>query len=135
MADDAEIIIVAYGTGARIAKGGVHRAREMGYKVGLYRPKTLRPFPSAALRALSGSVKHIVVFEMSAGQMVEDVRLAVEGRCPVSFYGRPGGVVATPEEIARVLTHTYHKVGLEVDNTTSLTRTMENQGQSKEASR
>jgi hypothetical protein len=55
-----------------------------------------------------------VVFEMSTGQMVEDVRLAVEGRCDVSFYGRPGGSVATPEEIARVLTSTYHRIGSRV---------------------
>ncbi len=111
LCDDAELIIVAYGTCARIAKGGVHRVREMGLKVGLYRPKTLWPYPSAPLAALSKSVQHILCFEMSTGQMVEDVRLAVEGRCPVSFYGRPGGVVSTPEEIARVLSSTYYRMG------------------------
>ncbi len=123
LADDAEIVIVAYGTAARIAKGGVHRVREMGYKVGLYRPKTLWPFPSAALAALSRNLRHVLVFEMSAGQMVEDVRLAVEGRCPVSFYGRPGGVVATPEEIARVISSTYHRAGLDVLEEPALPRT------------
>ncbi len=108
MVDDAELVIVAYGTAARIAKGGVHRARKMGLKVGLFRPKTLWPYPYEALAALSRSVKKIVVFEMSTGQMVEDVKLAVEGRCPVTFYGRPGGIVSTPEEIARTLTSAYH---------------------------
>ncbi len=109
MVDDADLIVVAYGTAARIAKGGLHRARQAGLKVGLYRPKTLWPFPSEPLAQLSRRVDHIVVFEMSTGQMVEDVRLAVEGRCDVSFYGRPGGVVSTPEEIANVLSSTFHK--------------------------
>jgi len=113
LVDDAELIIVAYGTAARIAKGGVHRVREMGLKVGLYRPKTLWPFPSKELAALSRTIGGIVVFEMSTGQMVEDVRLAVEGRCPVSFYGRPGGVVSTPEELARVLSSAYHRLGFQ----------------------
>lgn len=110
LTDDAELIITAYGTSARIAKGGVHRARSMGIKVGLYRPKTLWPFPSGPLAELSRKVNHILVFEMSTGQMIEDVRLAVEGRCDVSFYGRPGGVVSTPEEIARVISSTYHRI-------------------------
>jgi 2-oxoglutarate ferredoxin oxidoreductase subunit alpha len=109
MVDDADLIVVAYGTAARIAKGGLHRAREAGLKVGLYRPKTLWPFPSEPLAQLSRRVDHIVVFEMSTGQMVEDVRLAVEGRCDVSFYGRPGGVVSTPEEIAKVISSTFHR--------------------------
>ncbi|MCL4552318.1 MAG: 3-methyl-2-oxobutanoate dehydrogenase subunit beta, partial [Candidatus Marsarchaeota archaeon] len=109
LVDDAELIVVAYGTAARIAKGGVNRLREAGLKAGLFRPKTLWPFPSAALAALSRRIDQMVVFEMSTGQMVEDVRLAVEGRCGVSFYGRPGGVVATPEEIARVLSSAYHR--------------------------
>lgn len=107
LVDDAELIVVAYGTAARIAKGGVQRVREKGLKVGLYRPKTLWPFPSDPLAELSQQVNQMVVFEMSTGQMVEDVRLAVEGRCEVSFYGRPGGVVSTPEEIARVLSGAY----------------------------
>ncbi|MCX5860742.1 MAG: 3-methyl-2-oxobutanoate dehydrogenase subunit VorB [Deltaproteobacteria bacterium] len=107
--DDAEMVVTAYGTAARIAKGGVARAREMGLKVGLFRPKTLWPFPSKPLAAMSRNLKQILVFEMSTGQMVEDVRLAVEGRCPVRFYGRPGGVVSTPEEIARVIASNYHR--------------------------
>jgi 2-oxoglutarate ferredoxin oxidoreductase subunit alpha len=109
LVDDAELVIVAYGLAARIAKGGVHRAREMGLKVGLFRPKTLWPFPEESLNKLSTYVEQILVFEMSTGQMVEDVRLAVGGHCEVSFYGRPGGVVSTPEEIARVISSAYHK--------------------------
>jgi len=107
--DDAELAVVAYGTAARIAKGGVRRAREMGLKVGLFRPKTLWPFPSTMLARIARVVRQIVVFEFSTGQMVEDVRLAVEGRCDVSFYGRPGGVVSTPDELARVISASYHR--------------------------
>jgi 2-oxoglutarate/2-oxoacid ferredoxin oxidoreductase subunit alpha len=109
LVEDAEIVVAAYGTAARIAKGGVQRAREMGLKVGMFRPKTLWPYPSEALSALSRNLRRIIVFEMSTGQMVEDVRLAVEGRCEVSFYGRPGGVVSTPEEVARVISSYYHR--------------------------
>lgn len=110
LVDDAELVIVAYGTAARIAKGGVHRVRDMGLKVGLFRPKTVWPFPMDALATLSRTVDRFVVFEMSTGQMVEDVRLAVEGRSEVSFYGRPGGVVSTPEEIANVITASHHGI-------------------------
>ena len=111
LTDDAEMILVAYGTAARIAKGAVQRVRAEGLKVGLFRPKTLWPFPSAPLQKLSSKVGEVMAFEMSTGQMVEDVRLAVEGRCPVTFYGRPGGVVSTPEEVANVVTNNYHKMG------------------------
>ena len=110
LVDDADLVIAAYGTAARIAKGAVHRAREMGIRVGLYRPKTLWPFPAEALAHLSRSIGEIIVFELNIGQMVEDVRLAVEGKCGVSFYGRPGGVVPTPEELARVISSTFHKL-------------------------
>jgi 2-oxoglutarate ferredoxin oxidoreductase subunit alpha len=103
LVDDADIVVVAYGTAARIAKGGVNRARQQGLRIGLFRPKTLWPFPSDILTNMSQTLDQIIVFEMSTGQMVEDVRLAVEGRCPVSFYGRPGGVVANAEELARVM--------------------------------
>lgn len=111
LTDDAEIIVVAYGTAARIAKGGIHRAREAGFQVGLFRPKTLWPYPAEPLGELSRRVSHILVFELSTGQMVEDVRLSVEGRCPVSFYGRPGGVVPTPEEIAREIISECQRMG------------------------
>lgn len=110
LVEDADMIVVAYGTAARIAKGGVHRVRDMGLKVGLYRPKTLWPFPSIPLAELSRSVARMLVFEMSTGQMVEDVRLAVEGRCEVSFYGRPGGIISTPEEVAKAITVQYNEL-------------------------
>ena len=115
LTDDAKLIVVAYGTAARIAKGAVRRTREMGMKVGLFRPKTLWPFPSKELLKLAGRVKNILVFEMSTGQLVEDVKLAVGDRAAVSFYGRPGGVVSTPEEIAHQISHIYLQPQLEVD--------------------
>jgi 2-oxoglutarate ferredoxin oxidoreductase subunit alpha len=99
--DDAEYLIVAYGLVARIAHKAVEIAREEGVKVGLLRPITLYPFPYAPVRALADSVRGVLTVEMNAGQMVEDVRLAVEGRTPVAFYGRMGGVIPSPEEIVR----------------------------------
>ena len=89
--DDADIVVVAYGTSARVARTAVERAREQGLRVGIFRPITLWPFPSAELRAPSpwGHAR-VVVVEMSAGQMVEDVRLALGGRTPVFFHGRIG---------------------------------------------
>ncbi len=101
--DDAEVAVVAYGTTARITKGALNRVRERGLKAGLLRPKTLWPFPSKAVSELADRMKKILVFEMSTGQMVEDVRLAVEGRVEVSFYGRPGGIIPTPAEFAEVI--------------------------------
>ncbi|HPC46923.1 MAG TPA: 3-methyl-2-oxobutanoate dehydrogenase subunit VorB [Deltaproteobacteria bacterium] len=103
MTDDAKMVIVAFGTAARIAKGAVKRVRADGLKVGLIRPLTLWPFPDQAFVNLTKEVKLILVFEMSTGQMIDDVRLAVEGRIPCEFYGRPGGVVASPQEIARII--------------------------------
>ena len=87
--DDADLVIVAYGTAARVARTAIARAREAGLRVGLFRPITLWPFPSDALRDLAGRVRGLLVVEMSAGQMVEDVRLAVEGGCPVAFTAAP----------------------------------------------
>ena len=113
LTDDAKLVVVAYGTAARIAKGAVNRLREIGLKVGMFRPKTLWPFPEKPLRDLARWVGNLVVFEMSAGQMVEDVRLSLEGRANVFFYGRPGGIISTPEEVARVLSSQYHKVNPE----------------------
>jgi len=98
--DDAEIVMIAYGTAARIAKGAINRLRKDGIKVGLIRPITLWPFPSQIMNELAEKIKHFVVFEMSTGQMVEDVQLAIAGKADISFYGRPGGVVPTPAELA-----------------------------------
>ena len=101
--DDAEAVIVAYGTAARIAKGAIKRLRETNLKLGLFRPITLWPFPELKLRSLSAKVKKFIVFEMSTGQMLEDVRLALQGYADVEFHGRPGGAVPTPAELANVI--------------------------------
>ena len=101
--DDAEYLLVAYGSVARICQKAVDIARSKGIKVGLLRPITLFPFPSKKISELAGKVKGIMSVEMSAGQMVEDVRLAVNGKIPVEFYGRMGGMIPSPEEIVRAL--------------------------------
>lgn len=97
--EDAEYLLTAYGLVARICHKAAQIGREQGIKIGVFRPKTLYPFPSAALNELSRRVKGILDVEMNAGQMVEDVRLAVEGNARVEFHGRMGGIVPTPEEI------------------------------------
>jgi 2-oxoglutarate ferredoxin oxidoreductase subunit alpha len=97
--EDAEILIVAYGLTARIAQKTIELAREQGIRVGLLRPMTLYPFPYEAVARYSRNVFSVLVVELNAGQMVEDVRLAVNGRRPVSFQGRMGGIIITPEEI------------------------------------
>jgi pyruvate/2-oxoacid:ferredoxin oxidoreductase alpha subunit len=99
MADDAEILLVGFGIVSRVLRTAVEHARQQGMKVGLLRPITLWPFPSEALREAAKHVKMILAVELSTGQMVEDVRLAVNGRVPVEFYGRVGGNVPTSEEI------------------------------------
>jgi 2-oxoglutarate ferredoxin oxidoreductase subunit alpha len=101
--DDAEIVVVAYGTAARVARTAVDRARLTGRKVGLFRPITLWPFPTQQLRRLATHVKGFLVVELSMGQMVEDVQLAVLGAAPVAFHGRTGGSVPTPGEIVAAL--------------------------------
>lgn len=101
--DDADLVLVAFGTTGRICQTVVHEARAQGLRVGLHRPISLWPFPSARLDELSRTAKAMLVVEMSAGQMVEDVRLAVNGRCPVEFYGRTGGMIPLPEEITAVV--------------------------------
>lgn len=97
--EDAEVAIVAYGTAARVARSATERAREGGLRVGIFRPISLWPFPSAALADASRRLRALVVVELSAGQMVEDVRLAVGSRLPVFFLGRTGGSVPTPTEV------------------------------------
>lgn len=96
--DDAEYLFVAYGTSARVCQKAIELAREEGIKVGLLRPITLFPFPTIIISRLADQVKGILTVEMSAGQMVEDVRLAVNGKIPVEHWGRMGGIVPTPEE-------------------------------------
>jgi 2-oxoglutarate ferredoxin oxidoreductase subunit alpha len=107
--EDAKMIVVAFGIGARIAKGAVKRAREQGLRVGLIRPITLWPFPSKVIKDFAKKVKHYFVFEMNMGQMVEDVRLALEGAGEVHFYGRPGGIILTPLELVRVISSHYYQ--------------------------
>jgi 2-oxoglutarate ferredoxin oxidoreductase subunit alpha len=97
--DGADLLLVAFGTVGRICQTVTRQAHAEGIRVGLLRPVTLWPFPSARIAELAAQVKQILVVEMNAGQMVEDVRLAVAGRTPVEFYGRLGGIVPFPDEI------------------------------------
>jgi 2-oxoglutarate ferredoxin oxidoreductase subunit alpha len=99
MTDDADIVVVAFGTSARIAKTAVHTARTEGIKAGLIRPITLFPFPVKTIADIAQRAERFLVVEMNMGQMVEDVRLAVNGKTEVSFYGRPGGAVVSVEDI------------------------------------
>jgi 2-oxoglutarate ferredoxin oxidoreductase subunit alpha len=97
--EDADYIVVAYGSSARISQKALEIARENGLKVGLIRPITLWPFPSNAIRKISQGKKGILVVEMSAGQMIEDVKLAVNCAIPVQHYGRFGGIIPSPAEV------------------------------------
>lgn len=103
LCDDAEYLIVAFGSAARISQKVVEMAREAGMKVGLFRPVTLWPFPVKQLKAYSERIKGILTVELNAGQMVEDVMLAVECKIPVKHYGRLGGIVPTPDEVLEEL--------------------------------
>ena len=97
--EDAELVFVAYGTVSRIVKTTVDQMREEGHKVGLIRPKTLWPFPDKAFAEIPNA-KNLLVVEMSLGQMIDDVKLACECKLPVDFYGRSGGMIPSPAEIA-----------------------------------
>jgi len=111
--EDAELVLVAYGTGARIATGAIKRLREAGIRAGLFRPITLWPYPMNELRDLAKRIENFLVFELSTGQMLEDVRLALQGYAKIGFHGRPGGVVPTPVELANVVMRQYdRKVGI-----------------------
>lgn len=103
LCEDADYVIVAFGSAARIAEKSIENAREAGIKVGLFRPITLWPFPTEAIRELAKDKKGILVAEINAGQMVEDVRLAINGTIPVEYFGRLGGIVPEPEEIVNAL--------------------------------
>jgi 2-oxoglutarate ferredoxin oxidoreductase subunit alpha len=97
--EDAELIVVSFGIAARIATAAVGMLRAEGKKVGHFRPITLFPFPEKQIRELAGGDRRFMTVELNAGQMVEDVRLAVNGKSEVLFYGRPGGAVMAPEEL------------------------------------
>lgn len=101
--DDADYLLVAFGSAARICQKTIDLARKEGIKVGLVRPITLWPFPTEVLHAYGGRVKGMLTVELNAGQMVEDVRLAVNGQIPVAHYGRLGGIVPTPEGVLAAL--------------------------------
>ena len=101
--DDADYIIVSFGPAARISEKAIELAREEGLKVGLFRPITLWPFPSKQIAEMARGKKGILVAEINAGQMVEDVRLAINGALPVEYFGRLGGIVPEPEEIVNAL--------------------------------
>jgi 2-oxoglutarate ferredoxin oxidoreductase subunit alpha len=101
--EDAEYLIVAFGSCARIAQKAMETAREEGLKIGMLRPITLWPFPTKQVAELAKQVKGILTVELNAGQMIEDVRLAVEGRVPVEHFGRLGGIVPDPDEIIEAL--------------------------------
>ncbi|HUI43325.1 MAG TPA: 3-methyl-2-oxobutanoate dehydrogenase subunit VorB [Terriglobia bacterium] len=103
-ADDAEVLVVGYGIVSRVLRSTVDEARRQGLRAGLFRPITLWPFPSQALREAAAHAHKVLVVELSNGQMVEDVRLALNGVVPVEFYGRGGGNVPSPDEVYVELT-------------------------------
>jgi pyruvate/2-oxoacid:ferredoxin oxidoreductase alpha subunit len=97
--EDAELIVVGYGIVSRVLRSAVDEARNHGMKVGLFRPISLWPFPSKQILAAAMQAEKLLVVELSNGQMVEDVRLAIEGKRPVEFYGRGGGNVPSIDEL------------------------------------
>ena len=99
LCDDADIVVTAYGAAARVAKSAVNRARAMGIKVGLFRPITLWPFPVNEINEACKNAKALLDVEMSMGQMIEDVKLAINCSKPVHFFGRTGGVSPSPDEV------------------------------------
>jgi len=105
--DDAEYLFVAYGSSARICQKSVKLARANGIKAGLIRPITLFPFPEEILYKMAGKLKGILVVEMSAGQMIEDVRLAVNGTVKVALHNRMGGMVPSPEDAFEALIKSF----------------------------
>ena len=101
--DDAEICIVAFGIAARVSKNAINAAREKGIKVGMIRPITLWPFPSAPIREAAEKCHSFISVELSMGQMIEDVRLAVEGKAPVTLCNRTGGMIPSPEQVLEAI--------------------------------
>ena len=105
--EDADYVIAAFGSVGRIARSALKLARAQGIKLGLVRPISLWPFPYEGVRAATAQAKGILTVEMNLGQMVEDIRLSVEGSVPVKFFGSPGGRVPTPEEIVAELRKSF----------------------------
>lgn len=108
--EDADIALVAYGLSARISRKSMEICRDNGLKVGLIRPITLWPFPSKVIHSAADHIKAFLTVEMNAGQMIQDVRLAVNGKSPVSHYGRMGGIIPSPEEIVSVIENIFSKL-------------------------
>lgn len=108
--EDAKLVLTAFGTVGRVAKAAVNKAREMGMKVGLFRPITLVPFPNKALNEIAQKTDMILDLELNMGQMLLDVRSAVFGACPVEFYGRPGGGLLTPDLIFNKIKELYKQI-------------------------
>ncbi len=116
--DDAEMVVVAYGTAARIAESAIEELKAEDLKAGLFRPITLWPYPKAPLRDLASKVKKVAVFELCLGQMVEDVILSVGERAEIYFYGLPGGIIPTPADVADFLRSAARgdgKIGRRID--------------------
>ncbi|MBM4169867.1 MAG: 3-methyl-2-oxobutanoate dehydrogenase subunit VorB [Ignavibacteria bacterium] len=103
--DDAEVLLVAYGLSARICQKAMELAREKGIRAGVLRPITLYPFPSKAVAGAAEQASNVLVVELNSGQMIEDVKLAVNGRRPVHFKGRMGGIIISPEEVLAEIEH------------------------------
>ncbi len=114
--EDADVIVVGFGTAGRVALSAVRSARALGIKVGLFRPVTVAPYPYARVAELASQAKTFLVVEMNSGQMLEDVRLAVNGRTPIEFYGRLGGVVPFPDEILAEIQRVSRKTPKMVDD-------------------
>ncbi|MBZ0276123.1 MAG: 3-methyl-2-oxobutanoate dehydrogenase subunit VorB [Anaerolineae bacterium] len=110
LTEDAELLVIGYGTAGRIASTAVEAARAKGLKIGLLRPQTLWPFPEDRISELADRVHGCLVVEMNAGQMLEDVRLAVGGQVPVDFYGRMGGMIPLPDDILTAIEETYTRL-------------------------
>ncbi|OGV05499.1 MAG: hypothetical protein A3J84_05010 [Ignavibacteria bacterium RIFOXYA2_FULL_37_17] len=105
--ENADLVLVAFGLVARICQKAASLAMEKGIKVGIFRPISLFPYPYKELNKLADKVKGFLTVEMNAGQMVEDVRLAVNGKIPVEFTGKMGGIIPTPEEILHKIEEIY----------------------------
>ena len=110
LTEDAEIIVTAFGIASRVAKNAVNMARAQGIKVGLIRPITLWPFPKKAYQKVVGKAKRIISVELSMGQMIEDVRLAVECKVPVTLCNRTGGMIVSPEQVLESIVNANKEV-------------------------
>jgi len=105
--EDADVVISAYGTTARIAKTAITKLEKEGYKVGLLRPISLFPYPFDEFNKIKDDCKGVLTVEMNSGQMLDDVKIALNGRIPTYFYGRTGGMIPTPEEIVDKVKEIY----------------------------